>query len=571
MSDVATDDEAIHARRWWTLGTLCLCLIVIGVDNTILNVALPSIARDLDASASGLQWVVDAYMLVFACLLLTSGSLGDRYGRRHALMFGLAWFAVFSALASTADSPTQLIVARGFMGIGGAFIYPTTLSILTNTFRDPGERARAIGVWAGVAGVGIALGPLAGGFLVEHFGWGSVFLVNVPICGLAFVLARVLVPNSSSREESPLDPMGAVFSIVGLVGFLYAVIQAPDKGWSAPVVVGGLAVGAVFLTSFAVWELRSPRAMLDVRFFKNPRFSAASATITLTFFALFGSTFLLTQYFQFVLRYSPLKAGLMLTPVAVGMMIGAPLAPHLVNRFGTKRVVVCGLVLVELVWNSARHPFEFALGGWVPGPRFLIPVLPFLCFALAPALRRAPATVGALAVVSAGAMVVATSAEPLLQNDDTHHWLSRIADGNFAATVVSLGGFGHGWLAILPFYLCVLVAAATAVLATRLPLVRRDLVLAAAAVAAWILVAHAAPHLLRVDRIVHESWGLAATILFVSAAAWAVVRLRPAGLFLLPFAAIGFDDHTKWALFLAVAVLAALTLGSRLRRHPGPA
>jgi len=260
---------------------------------------------------------------------------------------------------------------------------------------------------------------------------------------------------------------------------------------------------------------------------------------------------------------------LVLTPVVAAGAAGTVLLWR--RGLRAEAALVCGLVLVELVWNSARHPFEFALGGWVPGPRFLIPLLPFLCFALAPALRRAPATVGALAVASAGAMVVATSAEPLLQNDDTHHWLSRIADGNFAATVVSLGGFGHGWLAILPFYLCVLVAATTAVLATRLPLVRRDLVLAAAAVAAWILVAHAAPHLLRVDRIVHESWGLAATILFVSAAAWAVVRLRPAGLFLLPFAAIGFDDHTKWALFLAVAVLAALTLGSRLRRHPGPA
>jgi EmrB/QacA subfamily drug resistance transporter len=345
---ISREQERIHARRWWTLGTLCLCLIVIGVDNTILNVALPSIVRDLKATGSQLQLMVDGYTIVFACLLLTAGSLGDRYGRRYALMFGLAWFALASAVASTAASPTALIAARGFMGLGGAFIYPTTLSILTNTFRDPAERARAIGVWAGVSGIGIALGPLAGGLLVEHFGWGSVFLVNVPICAAALVLCPFLVPNSSAREESPLDPVGALLSIVGLASLLYAVIQAPDKGWSSPVVLVCLAVGVMFLTSFAFWELRSPSAMLDVRFFENPRFSAASATITLVFFALFGSTFLLTQYFQFILNYSPLKAGLMIAPVAVGMMVGAPLAPRLVERFGTKGVVVTGLSLVAV-------------------------------------------------------------------------------------------------------------------------------------------------------------------------------------------------------------------------------
>ena len=201
-------------------------------------------------------------------------------------------------------------------------------------------------MWAGVAGIGIALGPLAGGLLVEHFGWGSVFLVNVPICAAALVLCPFLVPNSSAREESPLDPVGALLSIVGLAGLLYAIIEAPDKGWTAPVVMGCLGVGVVFLAAFAWWEWRSPSAMLDVRFFKNPRFSAASATITLVFFALFGSTFLLTQYFQFVLGYSPLKAGVMIAPMAVGMMVGAPLAPRLVERFGTKGVVVTGLCLV---------------------------------------------------------------------------------------------------------------------------------------------------------------------------------------------------------------------------------
>src|ERR1700674_2573815 len=338
--------DVVHARRWWTLGTLCVALIVIGVDNTILNVALPSIVRDLNATGSQLQLMVDAYTIVFACLLLTDGSLGDRYGRRHALMFGLTWFGVSSALASTVSTPTQLIGARGLMGIGGAFIFPTTLSILTNTFRDPAERALAIGVWAGVFGVGIALGPLAGGLLVEQFGWGSVFLVNLPICAAAMLLAWRFVPNTSDRAESPLDPLGALFSIVGFLFLLYGIIEGPDRGWTSPVVLISLGVGAVFITLFGLWEWRNPSPMLDVRFFKNARFSAASATITLTFFGFYASTFLLTQYFQFILGYSPLKAGVLIVPTAVGLMIGSPLAPRLVNRAGTKRVVILGLGLV---------------------------------------------------------------------------------------------------------------------------------------------------------------------------------------------------------------------------------
>jgi len=340
------DEDREHARRWWTLAVLCLCLVITGVDNTILNVALPSIVRDLGATGSQLQWMVDAYTIVFACLLLTAGSLGDRYGRRRALMFGLAWFGTFSAVASFAGSPSQLILARGAMGVGGAFIYPTTLSILTNTFRDPVERAKAIGIWAGVSGLGIVIGPLAGGLLVERLGWSSVFFVNVPICLLALVLNPLFVPNTSARDESPLDPAGALLSILGMVGLLWAVIEAPDRGWGDPQVLIGFAFGTVFVASFWWWELHSPSPLLDVRFFKNPRFSAASATITLTYFAMFSSTFLLTQYFQFILHYSPLKAGVMLTPVAVGLMLGSPMAPRLVFRWGTKRVVVCGLCIV---------------------------------------------------------------------------------------------------------------------------------------------------------------------------------------------------------------------------------
>ena len=336
----------IDGRRWWILAVLCLCVMVIGVDNTILNVALPSIVRALNATGSQLQWMVDAYTIVFACLLLTAGSLGDRFGRRGALCFGLLWFGAFSTLASTASTPAMVIGARALMGVGGAFIFPTTLSILTNTFVDPVQRGRAIGVWAGVSGIGIAVGPLAGGFLVERFGWQAVFLVNVPICVTAFVLARIFITPSGRSAESPLDPLGAALSILSLVPLLYAIIEAPDHGWLATRTVTGFALAALFFSLFWVWELRCDQPMLDVRFFRNPRFSAASATITLTFFALFGSTFLLTEYFQFVLHYSPLEAGMMMAPVAFGLMAGGPIAPRLVERWGTKRVVVTGLSVV---------------------------------------------------------------------------------------------------------------------------------------------------------------------------------------------------------------------------------
>jgi EmrB/QacA subfamily drug resistance transporter len=361
-----------------------MSLLVTTVDNTILNVALPSIVKDLGANGSDLQWIVDAYVLVFAGLLLTAGSLGDRLGRKGALTFGLIAFGCFSVLASRASSPTELVVFRGLMGIGGAFIFPTTLSLITNTFPDPRERARAIGVWAGVAGLGVAIGPLGGGLLLEHFWWGSVFLVNAPICATAVILGWFLVPNSKDPEEGRLDPLGSVLSIVALAGLLYGIIQAPNLGWGNGRVVGGLVVGVVFLALFLTWERTTPHPMLNLSFFRNPRFSAASTTVTLTYFALFGSTFLLTQYFQFVLGYSPLKAGMMTAPVAVGLMAAAPRAPGFVDHFGTKRVVLVGLLVVAgclSLYGSDTVMSSVVFGGLVR-----------LVFGLGMGLTTAPAT-----------------------------------------------------------------------------------------------------------------------------------------------------------------------------------
>jgi EmrB/QacA subfamily drug resistance transporter len=333
-----------YERRWWALLVLCLSLVVIGMDNTILNVALPTLARDLRATASELQWMVDAYILVFAGLLLTMGALGDRFGRKRALNIGLLVFVGGSVASAFAGSAGVLIASRAAMGIGGALIMPSTLSIITNVF-PPRERGRAIGVWAGVAGLGIVLGPVIGGWLLEHFWWGSVFLVNVPVVALAILAGAPLVPESRDPKATPLDPIGAGLSIAALVTLVYGIIEAPERGWTDGLILGSFAVAAVLAGAFIWWERRIPHPMLRIDFFRNPRFSAASAAITMVFFALFGSVFLLTQHLQFVLGYTPLEAGFRILPVAT-LIVAAPLAARLVEGVGTKVVVAAGLLTV---------------------------------------------------------------------------------------------------------------------------------------------------------------------------------------------------------------------------------
>jgi EmrB/QacA subfamily drug resistance transporter len=334
-----------YERRWWILGVLCVSLLVIGLDNTILNVALPTLVRDLHASTSQLQWLVDAYVLVFAGLLLTTGSLSDRYGRRYALAIGLVVFGIGSMLSAFAGSANMLIATRALMGVGGALIMPSTLSILTNVFPAE-ERGRAIGIWAGVSGLGIAIGPIVGGWLLAHFWWGSVFLVNVPVVIFALIAGRLIVPNSKDPSPNALDPVGAVLSIVGLVSLVYGIIEAPSHGWTSPQTLVTLASAAVVLAAFAIWELRSDHPMLDVTFFENRRFTAANISIVLVFFALFGSLFFLTQYLQFVLGYSALEAGVRVAPLALMLMIGAPIAGRLTARFGNKVLVATGMGFV---------------------------------------------------------------------------------------------------------------------------------------------------------------------------------------------------------------------------------
>jgi len=336
-----------YERRWWILGVLCLSLLVVGLDNTILNVALPTLVRDLHASTSQLQWMVDAYVLVFAGLLLTTGSLSDRYGRRYALAIGLVVFGIGSILSAFAGSANTLIGTRALMGIGGALIMPATLSILTNVFPAE-ERGRAIGIWAGVSGLGIAIGPIVGGWLLSHFWWGSVFLVNVPVVIVALVAGRMIVPNSKDPSPSALDPVGAVLSIVGLVSLVYGIIEAPSHGWTSTQTLATLGFSVIVLVAFAIWELRSDHPMLDVTFFENARFTAANISIVLVFFALFGSLFFLTQYLQFVLGYDALQAGIRVAPLALVLMVGAPIAGRLTARLGNKVLVSAGMATVAV-------------------------------------------------------------------------------------------------------------------------------------------------------------------------------------------------------------------------------
>ncbi|MGH8881184.1 MAG: MFS transporter, partial [Stackebrandtia sp.] len=327
----ALDEATINRRRWWTLAILNLSLFAIIMDNTILNVALPSLAKDLHASGSDLQWIVDSYVLVFAGLLLSAGALGDRFGRRGALSAGLVVFAAGSVFAMHVDSASMLIAARAVMGVGGALIMPATLSILTNVFTDPKERAKAIGVWAGSVGLAVAIGPIVGGLLLERFWWGSVFLINVPILLAGLIAASILVPESHSRKAGRVDVVGVALSIVGLVALVYGIIEGGENGeWGQIGVWGPILAGAVVLAAFIRYERHTAFPALDVGLFRDPRFSAAVAVVGLVFFAAMGTYFFGAFYLQLARDFSAFEAGLLMLPFAAAQLVFAPLSATLV-------------------------------------------------------------------------------------------------------------------------------------------------------------------------------------------------------------------------------------------------
>jgi DHA2 family multidrug resistance protein-like MFS transporter len=341
------EQPAIQSRRWFLLGIMCLSLVLVVMSVSGLNTALPTMQQDLDASASELQWIVDAYAVLFAGLLLTAGALGDRFGRKRALIGGLVVFAVSALLGGLATGATQVIASRALMGVGAAFIMPATLSIITSIF-PPHERGKAIAIWAGFAGAGASLGPIVTGGLLEGFWWGSTLLVNVPIALAVIAAVWVFAPDSRDDTHTPLDPAGALFSLVGLSALIFGIIQGPEDGWtSVPVLAAFLAAGSA-LSLFVWWERRSAHPMLPLDLFRDRRFSTSSAAITAAFFVMFGFFFLMTQYLQFARGYSPLEAGLASLPLALTFVAVSPRSAALAERYGAHRVMAVGLAIVAL-------------------------------------------------------------------------------------------------------------------------------------------------------------------------------------------------------------------------------
>jgi EmrB/QacA subfamily drug resistance transporter len=336
----------IMHRRWLILAVLCTSLLIVMLGNTALNVALPTLARDLGASASAQQWLVDAYSLVFAGLLFTMSSLGERFGRKGIMQLGLALFGASSLYAGVlANSAGQLIAARVVMGAAGAMIMPATLSILTNVFPRE-ERAKAVAIWSGVAGGGGAIGMLLSGFMLEHFAWGSVFLVATPFAALSIVAAALLVPTSRDPEQGGIDFPGALLSTAGLVTLVYGLIEAPTHGWGSIETFGLVVMGLALLVAFTWWERRAAQPMLDVRLFSKPAFGVSAVALTLVFFTLMGLFFSIAQLFQLVMGYGTFSSALHMAPIALFMMVAAPLSPGLVDRFGKRRTVAAGLAIV---------------------------------------------------------------------------------------------------------------------------------------------------------------------------------------------------------------------------------
>ncbi len=326
------------------LVALLLAAFVVNLDTTLVNVALPDLVRELHATTTQLQWVVDSFNLVFAALLLTFGSLSDRFGRKGMLLAGLLVFGGASLAGGFTTTAVELIVARSVMGLGAAMTFPSTLSLIANVFTSRKERAQAIGLWGAIAGVAIAMGPIVGGWLLEHFSWTSIFTAMAPVAGVAAVLFALVVPASRAPEAPAPDVPGLVLSSAVMALLVFTIIEAPTYGWTAARSAAGFAASAVLLVAFIAAERRAAHPMLDVRLFRNLRFSAASGAVTVASFTLFGFIFLITQYFQFVRGYGPLSTGVRLLPVALSVGVGSVAGTQLAVRVGTKLVVTTGLV-----------------------------------------------------------------------------------------------------------------------------------------------------------------------------------------------------------------------------------
>ena len=379
------EDPVIHRRRWFLLGIMCLSLVMVVMSVSGLNVALPSIQRDLGpaASSSALQWIVDSYALVFAALLLPAGALGDRFGRKLALMVGLVVFALGSVVSGVATGTTQIILGRVVTGLGAAFVMPATLSLLTTIF-PPHERRKAIAMWAGFAGAGGAVGPIVSGALLERYWWGSAVLVNVPIVAGVLLAVWVFSPTSRDPHVTPLDPVGAILSLIGLGSLVFGIIEGPERGWSDSFVVLAFVAAVLGLVAFVAWERRSDHPMLPLELFRDRRMSVGSGVVTIAFFVMFGLFFLLTLYLQFVRGYSPLSAGLSTLPLALALVAIAPRSAVLAEKLGTGTVMASGFVLVAA---------GFAVLGLVgPDTPYLVLAVALVLLGAGMSFTAAPAT-----------------------------------------------------------------------------------------------------------------------------------------------------------------------------------
>ena len=337
------EENTTNPRRWWALGVLCLVLTAITIDETVVNVALPTLSRELSASATQLQWVVESYVLVIGTLVLTVGAWSDRYGRRLVLVLGLVIFGTASAAGAFAPSANLLVAARVAMGVGAAMIMPSTLSIVRTSFPKE-ERRLALGIWSAVLSLGILVGPLIGGFLLEHFWWGSVFLINVPITAVAVVGALLFIEEIKNPSSASLDLVGTALAVVAMGLVFFGITEAPKLGWAGSLPLASLILGGISLAAFVLWERRIPHPMLDLSLFRNPRFSAASLSVALAYSSLFGAMFVLTQYLQFVLAYRPLEAGLRIAPLMIAALPASVVGAVLAARLSTRAVIVGGLL-----------------------------------------------------------------------------------------------------------------------------------------------------------------------------------------------------------------------------------
>ncbi len=375
------------------LVALLLAAFAINLDTTLVNVALPTLVRELHASTSQLQWVVDAYNLVFAALLLTCGSLSDRVGRKGMLLTGLAVFGAATVTGSFATSPALLIAARAVMGLGAAMTFPATLSLISNVFTARAERARAIGLWGAVAGVAIALGPIVGGWLLEHFSWASIFVAMGPVAAAAILLAAISVPTSKDPQAARSDVPGLLLSTAAMALLVFTIIEAPTYGWAAGRTVAGFAGAAVLIAAFILRERQAAHPMLDVRLFRNMRFSAASGSVTISFFTLFGFIFLMTQYFQFIRGYGPLSTGVHLLPVALSVGVGSVAGTQLAVRRGTKLIVTLGLIATAGFYGWVAATTTSTIG-------YDVIAVQMVLYGLGMGLTSAPATESIMGAVS---------------------------------------------------------------------------------------------------------------------------------------------------------------------------